>query len=124
MATLFTKIKRAYQLFNQVDFNALEKLSSKIDLQEALKNIGKLDDRQLAGLMHLLDGKQKHREPPPIDGDFYNLSHTLNEEERALQLRVRRFMESEVKPIVDHYWLQAVLPFDIFPKLESRPVAS
>lgn len=69
--------------------------------------------------MKMMDGGGKgKREAPPVDGDFYNLSHTLiKREERELQLRVRHFMETEVKPIVNKYWLEAEFPFEIIPKL-------
>ncbi len=121
MASVITKIKRAYQLLHHLDLGALDHLASKIDLQEALKNLNQLDDKQLAGLMKMLgaNGHEKHRDAPPIDADFYHLSHTLTEEERALQLKVRQFMEIEVKPIVDEYWLKAEFPFEIIPKVAA-----
>jgi len=115
--SLFSNIKNAYRLFKQVDMQQLNKLSEKIDLAEVMKNVSKLDDKQLAGLTKMLSGGHKKKELPPIDGDFYNISHTLTADERALQLSVRAFMEKEIKPIVNDYWRRADFPHHIIPKL-------
>ena len=119
MASVFSKIKQAYRLFTHIDLDALNHLATKVDLSEVMKNVGKLDDKQLAGLMKMLNSGGKHKPAPPIDGDFYNLSHTLTKEERELQLKVRAFMETEVKPIVDKYWLEAEFPFQIIEKMAA-----
>jgi len=117
MANTFSKIKEAWHIFKSVDFNMLGKLSEKIDLPKVMASVAKLDDKQLAGLMKMLDGGGGHKkELPAIDGDFYDLSHLLNEEDRALQLKVRAFMEKEIQPIVNEYWLKAEFPFEIIPK--------
>lgn len=120
MPSLFSKIKQAYRLFKEIDMDALNKLAVKVDLPQVMQNVGKLDDMQLQGLMKMLNsGGRKHREAPPIDGDFYNLSHTLNDEQRAIQLKVRNFMETEVAPIVNDYWVRAEFPFDLVSKMAA-----
>src|ERR1700744_5375613 len=98
MSSVFSKIRQVYGLFKEIDFDALQKLASKVDLPEVMKTVGKLDDKQLKGLMKMLSAGDHHKELPAIDGDFYHLSHTLTDEERALQLKVRTFMETEVQP--------------------------
>ena len=115
--SLFSNLKNAYRLFKQVDMEQLGKLSQKIDLAEVMKNVSKLDDKQLAGLSKMLGGNHQKKELPAIDGDFYNISHTLNTEERALQLKVRAFMEKEIRPIVNDYWRRAEFPYHIIPKV-------
>lgn len=115
--SLFSNLKNAWHLFKQVDMEQFSRLSKKIDLAEVMNQVGKLDDKQLAGLMKLIGGKHSNKELPPIDGDFYNISHTLNPEERALQLRVRAFMEEEVRPIVNDYWLRGEFPHHLIPKI-------
>ncbi len=123
MSSVFSKIKQAYQLFSHLDMSAIDKISSKVDLGKLVEGFSKLDDKQLAGLMKMMNGGSgAKRTPPPVDGDFYNLSHTLTAEERELQLRVRHFMETEVKPIVNKYWLEAEFPFEIIPKLAALNV--
>jgi glutaryl-CoA dehydrogenase len=98
MATIFSKIGGAFQL---------------------MKNFGSLNDGQKWQILKILKSNGHQKELPPIDGDFYNLSHTLTAEERQLQLRVREFMESEVKPIVNDYWLRTEFPTQIIPGLAA-----
>ena len=99
----------------------LAKISSKIDLAEAMQTLGKLDDRQLAGLMKMLKTKRRkgQHDLPPIDGDFYNLDLRLTEEQREIQLKVRNFMEDEIKPLVNEYWKKDQFPFEIIEKFSK-----
>lgn len=103
-----------------IDLAALSELSQKVDLSEIMKTVGELDDRQLAGLMKMLkhkSGKRGQHKLPPIDGDFYDLSLKLTPQQRELQLKVRNFMEDEIRPIANKYWNKAEFPFEIIPKM-------
>src|SRR5690606_9333289 len=120
MAGALSKIKNAYKLFKSIDFDQLTRLSQKIDLPAAMESFAKLDEKQLKGLMKMLNaGGGKQKELPEINGDFYELSQRLNDEDRATQLRVREFMEQEIKPLVNHYWLRDEFPFEIIPKFAA-----
>ncbi|WP_262245718.1 acyl-CoA dehydrogenase family protein [Parapedobacter soli] len=114
---MFSRIKKAYQLFKRIDFEQLDKLSQKVNLPRVMDAFSKLDDNQFNALMRMLRGGQPKRELPPINGDFYELHMRLSEEDRALQLKVREFMEREIRPLVNHYWLRDEFPFEIIPKL-------
>ena len=112
--SFFSKIKNTISLLKQVDLDQLAKINEKIDLAEAMTALGALDDNQLKGLMKMLKTKKKSQSQlPPIDGDFYDLSLKLTPEERELQLKVRNFMEDEIRPIANHYWNRAEFPFEI-----------
>jgi glutaryl-CoA dehydrogenase len=115
---MFNKIKSAIHLLKTLDLQALGRLSEKVDLSKVMDTVSKMDDAKLAGLMKMLESSagHKHKELPAIDGDFYDLSHSLSEEDRALQLKVRAFMEQEIQPIVNDYWLKAEFPFEIIEK--------
>ncbi len=99
----------------------LAKINQKIDLAEAMKTLGKLDDRQLAGLMKMLKTKRKkgQHDLPPIDGDFYNLDLKLTDEQREIQLKVRNFMEDEIRPLVNEYWKKDQFPFEVIEKFRD-----
>jgi len=99
----------------------LAKINEKIDLAEAMKTLGKLDDRQLTGLMKMLKTKRKkgQHDLPPIDGDFYNLDLKLTKEQRDIQLKVRNFMEDEIRPLVNEYWKKDQFPFEIIEKFKT-----
>ncbi len=100
---------------------AIAKLSEKIDLGEVMKTVGELDDRQMAGLMRMLKTKARkgQHKLPPIDGDFYDLSLKLTPHQREIQLKVRQFMEKEVKPIANDFWNRAEFPHHIIPKMAA-----
>lgn len=118
MANIFSKVKKGYEIFKSIDLAQLEALSKKVDLQEMMNAFGKLDDQQLMGLQKMLkSGTKKHKELPPINGDFYELSDSLSAEDRELQLKIRAFLEKEVKPIVNDYWLRDKFPHELIPKL-------
>ena len=118
--SIFSKIKQTINLMQDIDLDALGKLSQKVDLSEIMKTVGELDDRQLAGLMRMLKhkgGKKGQHKLPPIDGDFYDLALKLTPQQRELQIKVRNFMEDEIKPIANEYWNKAEFPFQIIPKM-------
>lgn len=120
MAGIFSKLKNAYSLFQSIDFEKLDALSKKVDLKKIVDSVANLDETQLTGLMKMLGSPSKKKELPPINGDFYHLgSDALNTEDRALQLKVRAFLEKEVKPIVNEYWLKAEFPFELIPKIAA-----
>ncbi|MET3878471.1 acyl-CoA dehydrogenase family protein [Chitinophaga sp. OAE865] len=120
MTGSLTKLKNAYHLLKSIDFAMLAKLSEKVDLPKVMESVGKMDDTQLNGLMKMLNSSGgKKKELPPIEGDFYDLGAKLNAEDRALQLKVRAFMEKEIQPIVNEYWLKAEFPFEIIPKFRE-----
>jgi glutaryl-CoA dehydrogenase len=118
MAGTFSKIKNAYNLFRSIDFDKLGKLSQKVDLQKVMDGFSKLDDNQLKGLMKMIEGGSggKKKELPEINGDFYELHLRLNDEDRAMQLKMREFMEREIKPIVNNFWLHDEFPYEVIPK--------
>lgn len=117
MANIFSKARGLFHLFQSINIDQISKLAAKIDLGEVMAAVGKLDDNQLNGVIKMLKGGHHHKELPAIEGDFYHLGHALTDEERALQLKVRAFMEAEIKPIANEYWLKAEFPFQIIPKL-------
>ena len=56
---------------------------------------------------------------PQANGDFYAISTTLSEEDQALVHRVRAFLESEVTPIINHYWTREEFPHQLIPGLAA-----
>ncbi|WDF69583.1 acyl-CoA dehydrogenase family protein [Sphingobacterium oryzagri] len=119
---MLKKLKNIIQLMRSVDLEQIEKIAQKVDLPAVMKAVSKMDDSQLKGLTKMLTSSGKKREAPPINADFYAVEHKLSPEDRALQLRVREFLETEIKPIVNKYWLHDDFPFEIIPKLASLNV--
>ncbi|SHN22874.1 acyl-CoA dehydrogenase family protein [Chitinophaga sp. CF418] len=121
MAVKLSTIRQAFHLLKSIDFEQLERLSEKIDLPKVMATVGKMNDQQLSGLMRMLQssGGGQKKELPPVNGDFYDLSSLLSPEDKALQLRVREFMEQEIQPVVNEYWMKAEFPFELLPKLAA-----
>lgn len=119
MSDTFSKIRNAVELFRSIDFDQLGEISQKVNLPKLMENFSKLDDKQLKDMMKMLDPDRKKKELPPIDGDFYDIYHTLSPEQREIQLKVREFMEKEVKPLVNHYWLRDEFPHELIPKFQK-----
>jgi glutaryl-CoA dehydrogenase len=119
--SLFGKVKNTIHLLKNIDLDQLAKINEQIDLSEAMKALGTLDNRQLKGLMKMLQTKRRkgQHDLPPIDGDFYNLDLKLSKEQRDLQIRVRNFMEDEVRPLVNDHWNHAKFPFEIIEKFKQ-----
>lgn len=99
------------------------KIVSDIDVSETLDALGKLNRTELYQIMKIIKSKSREYRPPEIEGDYYNLSRFLNEEERQKQLEVREFMNEHVKPIANEYWNKAEFPMHIIPKMAELNIA-
>ncbi len=123
--SVFKKVRKNLNLLKSIDLDQLARINEKIDLVEAMKTLGKLDDRQLKGLMSMLKTKRRKGQSdlPPIHGDFYDLDLKLTKEQRELQLKVRNFMEDEVRPLANDYWNHAKFPFEIIEKFSELNIA-
>ena len=115
MAGLFSKLKGFIQLSKSLDITQIEKISSQVDLPKLIHNFSKLDKNQMNALVKMMDSSGKKKELPPIDGDFYDVYHTLSPEHREIQLKVREVMETKIRPLVNDYWLRDEFPFEITP---------
>src|SRR5437867_4450931 len=60
---------------------------------------------------------------PLVNGDFYHITSILSEEDQTLLHRVRAFMESEVAPIINQYWIREEFPHQIIPALAALNIA-
>ncbi|CDT03578.1 Acyl-coenzyme A oxidase 4, peroxisomal [Sphingobacterium sp. PM2-P1-29] len=116
---MFDKMKNILDLLKVVDLEKLNEISQKIDLGQVLNAVSKMDDHQLRVAMKLLTASGKKKELPPINGDFYHIEDKLSTEDKIIQLKVRDFMEKEISPIVNNYWLRDEFPFEIIEKFAA-----
>lgn len=112
-------MKNILDLLKVVDLEKLNEISQKIDLGQVLNAVSKMDDHQLRGAMKLLTASGKKKDLPPINGDFYHIEDKLSTEDKIIQLKVRDFMEKEISPIVNNYWLRDEFPFEIIEKFAA-----
>ncbi|RKE36418.1 glutaryl-CoA dehydrogenase [Paraburkholderia sp. BL23I1N1] len=66
--------------------------------------------------------KAPHALPEP-NGDFYQLSRSLSAEDNQLRLKVRKFMEQEVQPIINEFWSRDEFPFELLPKFKTLGIS-
>ena len=60
---------------------------------------------------------------PQPDGDFYGIRDVLSEEDQGILRRVRSFMEENVAPIINDYWMRDEFPHQILPGLKNLNIA-
>jgi glutaryl-CoA dehydrogenase len=60
---------------------------------------------------------------PQANGDFYAIGLTVSQEDQALLSRVRDFMEVEVSPIINRYWVREEFPHQLIPGFAELGIA-
>jgi len=106
-----------------LDLGRLLALARRVDLPKLLKTLAALEPDDVNRLLAATHTKHKKRLLPPVNGDFYDVASLLTPDEQAIRLRVREFMEREVAPIANEYWLRGEFPHHIIPKLAALDVA-
>ncbi len=114
--SILKKFRATVGLLRQLDFDKIAKLSEKVDLNKMVGLVSSMKEDDLQKLMKFMGGGSKKHVFPEVDGDFYDLSQWLTPEENEVVLRVREFMQTEIRPIVNHYWLHDEFPHDVIPK--------
>lgn len=123
MKNLFKSLRNVKDLLSMIDLEQIGELSRKVDLPKMVGLVSKMNEEDLSKMMGLLKGGSKPKVIPAINGDFYELGKTLSAEERDIQLRVREFMNREIKPIANDYWNRAEFPYEIIPKMAELNIA-
>lgn len=123
MKNLFKSLRNVKDLLSMIDLDQIGELSRKVDLPKMVGLVSKMSEEDLSKMMGMLKGGSKPKTIPPVNGDFYELGKTLSADEREIQLKVREFMEREIKPIANHYWNRAEFPFEIIPKMAELNIA-
>ena len=120
--SLFKKLKSMAAILQQLDMDKIAKLSEKVDLNKMVGLVSAMKKEDLQKLMKYMDGGSKEHVFPEVDGDFYDLKDLLTPEEREIQLKVRDFMNTAIRPIVNSYWLRDEFPFEIIPEMAKLDV--
>lgn len=108
--------------FKGIDLKKIKNISKHINFSELISSISNMDEAQLYNFLRASKAGNKKYDFPEINGDFYGLNETLSPKERALQLKVRKFMEEEIKPIANEYWLKGEFPHHIIPKMAELDI--
>src|SRR5499426_3948841 len=66
----------------------------------------------------------KQPKPLPVPyGDFFQFKEDLPAEEMAIIKRVRAYMETQVQPIINKYWVEDAFPFELLPSFKELGIA-
>ena len=121
---LFQSFSDLQSILKNIDLDTIKKISQKVDIPKVLSAVAKMSDADLAKLMKAINsGSSKKKTKPPVNGDFYDLGSTLSDVEKEIILKVRTFMETEIKPIANEYWNKAHFPMHIIPKMAELNIA-
>lgn len=105
-----------------VDLTTLEELGQKIDLNEFLTLANQLDAASLQAALKKAAKTDKPRHIPPVNGDFYDIYGSINDEQRRLAQLTRDFFEGEIRPIINPYWERAEFPKQLIPRFADYVV--
>ncbi len=108
-------------LASKVDMAKVAKLSEKVDLNQLLSLVSSMDERTLQQMIKLAAPK-KPKALPEVDGDFFDIAALLTPKQREVQLKVRRFMEDEVEPLINEYWQRDEFPQQLIAKLKALDI--
>jgi glutaryl-CoA dehydrogenase len=72
--------------------------------------------------MPTLTEKPEVKLPTP-NGDFYQVTESLKDSERAILQKVRTFMETKVAPVINQHWLEDSFPFDLVPDFRDIQIS-
>lgn len=96
---------------------ALAVLADKgVDLKRLAAQYSGMDEAAVARSYKAIEraaGGRRAYEPPPSNGDFFDIEGLLTDEERDAMQRVRQFMEQEIEPVINDYWLRDTTPIDL-----------
>jgi glutaryl-CoA dehydrogenase len=111
----FNQMGKLMALAGKMDLDKVAKLAETIDLGELIGLVSKMDAGQLQQMTHMLKGAAKQNDAPPRelpapDGDFYDFYSLLTDEQRGAALRLRAFMEEEVRPVINDWWQRDETP--------------
>ncbi len=87
-----------------------------VDLARLAAAYDGLDEAAVARSYQVLERAGQTRAPyeaPASNGDFFDIKGLLSAEECEAMRRVRAFMEDEIEPVINDYWLRDTTPIDL-----------
>ena len=102
-------------LMQSLDLQKVAALAQKVDLNALIGMVSQMDEATLAQMQKMMGGRKSgaKRELPPVNGDFYDLEGLLEPDEAHVMKAVRPFMEEEVEPVINEYWMRDETPVDL-----------
>ena len=99
-----------------VDLGRLAALAERTDLNTLTESLHGLDDAALTRAAKAIAPKKTSAAPPEPNGDFYDIEGLLAPDEIEAMRKVRAFMEGEVEPVINDFWLRDKTPVELLTK--------
>ena len=97
--------------------DAVQQLQERgVDLDRLAEAYAGMDEAAVAksyGALARAGRPSRPYEPPPSDGDFFDIDGLITEEQRQKMAELRRFMETEVEPVINDHWLRDSTPREV-----------
>jgi glutaryl-CoA dehydrogenase len=110
-------------MLERIDVGRLFAIARRVDIRKVLRALSDLEPGDVERLVAAAHEKHHQRSLPEPNGDFYDIAELLTPEEQSLRVRVREFMEREVAPIANDFWLRGEFPHHIIPGLAELDIA-
>jgi glutaryl-CoA dehydrogenase len=110
-------------MLERVDIGRLLAIARQVDMRKVLQALRELGPEDVSRLLAAAHTKHSQRALPEPNGDFYEVAAELTPDERAIQGRVRDFMERTIAPIANDFWLRGEFPHQIIPELAALDIA-
>lgn len=110
-------------LAERIDFKRIAAIAKRVDLAKLVGIFAALEPEDLAHLASQVRARHRKEPLPAAHGDFYGLGEQLPPEELAIKLRVREFVQREIAPIVNDYWLRGEFPAQVIPGFAALDIA-
>ena len=87
-----------------------------VDLDRLADTLGRMDDETLAAATKALEragADVAGYQPPPPNGDYYDIEGLVTKAQWKKMAEVREFMEAEVEPVINEAWLGDRTPLEV-----------
>jgi len=100
-------------------FAGLARLFQQVKLPEMVRSLGGVSPQELGMLLKSITSRRRPKLLPPVNGDFYDISDSLTNDERATQQLIRSYMEQKVRPVIGAYWERGEFPHELVPSFAA-----
>jgi glutaryl-CoA dehydrogenase len=100
-------------------FAGLARLFQQVNLSEMVRSLGGVSPQELGLLLKSITSKRRPKHLPAVNGDFYDILDTLSPADRAVQAKVRTYMEQKVRPVIGEYWERGEFPHQLVPSFAA-----
>ncbi|PMP77483.1 MAG: acyl-CoA dehydrogenase, partial [Chloroflexus aggregans] len=83
-----------------------------VDTFRALRGV---TPQEIGLLLKSITAKRRPKRVPSVNSDFYDILAELSPEERAIQQKIRSYMEEKIRPIANSFWERGEFPHEIVP---------